>query len=168
MAPIKKGIFFSNAQVLATSGGSAPKLSPSLHNMTHPTRKQTIHNFTHPHEENLAQLLTFNILDQLLLLLIPMVYPLTNVHKNILHCNLHIQSRFKILKHLYVYMTFVNQYNSNQIVSSCGTWKSPTKLIMEWPHLSYSIQKKFKLVNIINKPMKQPNNISVILKRGIC
>jgi hypothetical protein len=54
-------------------------LSPSLHNMTHPTLKKTIQNFTHPHEESLVQLPTFNVLKQLLLLMmIPMVYPLTN------------------------------------------------------------------------------------------
>ncbi len=47
-------------------------------------------------------------------------------------------------------------------------WKGPTKLIMKWPHLSYSIQNKLKSVNIINKPMKQPNNIVMISKRGIC
>ncbi len=47
-------------------------------------------------------------------------------------------------------------------------WKGPTKLIMKWPHLSYSIQNKLKLVNTINKPMKQPNNIVLISKRGIC
>jgi hypothetical protein len=78
-SPINKGIFFPDAQVLAASGGNAPKMSPSLHNTTHLASKQTIHNFTHPHEENFAQLPAFNILEQLLL--IPMVYPLTNVHK---------------------------------------------------------------------------------------
>jgi hypothetical protein len=63
---------------LATFGGSAPKSSPSLHNMKHLTWKQTIQNFTCPHEENFAQLPTFNVLEQFLLMLIPMVYPLTN------------------------------------------------------------------------------------------
>jgi hypothetical protein len=28
--------------------------------------------------------------------------------------------------------------------------------------------KKLKLVNTINEPMKQPNNITVISKKGIC
>jgi hypothetical protein len=31
-------------------------------------------------------------------------------------------------------------------------------------HFSYSIQKKLKSINTINKPMKQPNNIAVISK----
>ncbi len=70
---------FPDAQALVASGGNVPKLSPSLHNMTHPTLKKTIQNFTHPHEESLVQLPTFNVLKQLLLLMmIPMVYPLTN------------------------------------------------------------------------------------------
>jgi hypothetical protein len=152
---------------LVTSRGNVLKLSPSLHNMTHPTWKQTIQNFTHPHEKNLAQLLTFNIVEQLLLLLILMVYPLTNMHKSIFHCILHTQSRFRVLNHLYIYVTFVKQYNLHQIVSFCGMWKGSTKFIMKWPHLSYSIQKKLKSINTINKPMKQPKNITMISKRGI-
>jgi len=47
-------------------------------------------------------------------------------------------------------------------------WKGPTKLVMKWPHLSYSIQKKLKSINIVNKPIKQPNNIVVISKTRIC